>query len=70
MLEISDTPGSFETATDSESEIALKDMCSFILILNVQLLSAQSESELLNLLVQHHTRLFSKLNRVATNSHQ
>ena len=66
-LEVSDTPGFFEAAAmniTSESELAVKDMCAFILILNVQLLKTQSESELLNLLVQHHPRLFSKLNRV------
>ena len=66
-LEVSDTPGFFEAAAKnitSESELAVKDMCAFILILNVQLLKTQSESELLNLLVQHHPRLFSKLNRV------
>ena len=66
-LEVSDTPGFFEAAAmniTSESELAVKDMCAFILILNVQLLKTQSESELLNLLVHHHPRLFSKLNRV------
>ena len=66
-LEVSDTPGFFEAAAKnitSESELAVKDMCAFILILNVQLLKTQSESELLNFLVQHHPRLFSKLNRV------
>ena len=66
-LEVSDTPGFFEAAPKnitSESELAVKDMCAFILILNVQLLKTQLESELVNFLVQHHPRLFSKLNRV------
>ena len=66
-LEISDTPGLGEAGSRhviADSEIAVKDMCAFILIINVQYLKTEAESELLSDLSTFHPELFSKLKRV------
>lgn len=66
-LELSDTPGLFE-ATDtnitSDSEHALKEMCAFVLILNLELLKTELESRLLQAIVKLHPDLLTKRTRV------
>ena len=67
QLELSDTPGLGEAGAShvvSQSELAVKDMCAFVLILNVQFLKTKAESKLLSNLSKFHPHLFSKLNRI------
>ena len=67
QLELSDTPGLGEAGAGhvvSQSELAVKDMCAFVLILNVQFLKTEAESKLLSKLSTLHPQLFSKLKRI------
>ena len=67
QLELSDTPGLGEAGAShvvSQSELAVKDMCAFVLILNVQFLKTETESKLLSKLTRSHPKLFSKLKRI------
>ena len=66
-LEVSDTPGLFEAAAKGitkESEIALKEMCAFVLVMKLGLLKTVSESKLLHRLTEFHPDLLAKRNRV------
>ena len=68
-LELSDTPGLGEAGVKgitADAEIAVKEMCAFILILNSRYMKTESEAKLLNKLSVLHPELFSKLNRVIT----
>ena len=67
QLELSDTPGLGEAGAShvvSQSELAVKDMAAFVLILNVQFLKTEAESKLLSKLSTFHPKLFSKLKRI------
>ena len=67
QFELSDTPGLGEAGAShvvSQSELAVKDMCAFVLILNVQFLKTEAESKLLSKLSTFHPKLFSKLKRI------
>ena len=49
QLELFDTPGLGEAGASqivSQSELAVKDMCAFVLMLNVQFLKTEVESKL------------------------
>ena len=66
-LEISDTPGLYEAAAKnitSGSELAVKEMCAFVMILNIQLLKTQSEAAIVKGLIDHHPEILSKLSRI------
>ena len=66
-LEISDTPGLYEAAADNityESELAVKEMSAFIMILNLRLLKTESEAAIIKALIQNHPALFAKLSRI------
>lgn len=66
-LEISDTPGLYEAAAKnitSESELAVKEMCAFVMILNIQLLKTQSETAVVKGLIDNHPEILSKLSRI------
>lgn len=66
-LEVSDTPGLFEAAAKnvtSDSELAIKEMCAFVMILNIQLLKTEAEVGIIKGLIKHHPDLFSKLSRI------
>ena len=66
-LELSDTPGYGEAAAEkiaASVDIAVKDLCAFMLILNSQFLKSESEQKLLKKLSNYHPELFSELNRV------
>ena len=67
QLELFDTPGLGEAGASHvvlQSELAVKDMCAFVMILNVQFLKTEAESKLLSKLSKFHPKLFSKLKRV------
>ena len=67
QLELFDTPGLGEAGASQivlQSELAVKDMCAFVMILNVQFLKTEAESKLLSKLSKFHPKLFSKLKRV------
>ena len=66
-LEISDTPGFGEAGAANIADavnIAVKELCAFILILNSDYMKSEPELKLLKELVKHHHGLFSELNRV------
>ncbi len=67
QLELSDTPGFGEAGvknvTDSVN-IAVRELCAFIWILNSNNLKSMSETTLIKELQLHHSELFSELNRV------
>ena len=66
-LELSDTPGLGEAGVKgitADAEIAVKEMCAFILIISSRNMKTESEAKLLNELRRFHPKLFSKLNRV------
>ena len=67
QLELSDTPGFGEAGvkniTDSVN-IAVRELCAFIWILNSNNLKSVLETTLLKELQLHHSELFSELNRV------
>ena len=66
-LEISDTPGFGEAGAANIADavnIAVKELCAFILILNSDYMKSEGELKLLKELVKHHHGLFSELNRV------
>ena len=68
-LEISDTPGFGEAGVKKISDtvnVAVKELCAFILILNSDYMKSESELKLLKKLVHYHPDLFSapELNRV------
>ena len=66
-LELSDTPGFGEAGAKNiakDVNIAVKEMCAFVLIINSQNMRTVSELKLLNELIHYHPELFNKLNRV------
>ena len=66
-LEVSDTPGLYEAAAGNitfESELAVKEMSAFIMILNLRLLKLESEAAVIKALIQNHPAIFSKLSRI------
>ena len=66
-LELSDTPGFGEAGAENIAvsvDVAVKDLCAFMLILNSQFLKSESEQLLLKNLSNYHPELFSELNRV------
>ena len=66
-LEISDTPGLYEAAAKNityESELAVKEMSAFIMILNLGQLKTESEAAIINTMIQNHPALFEKLSRI------
>ena len=66
-LEVSDTPGLYEAAADNityESELAVKEMSAFIMILNLGQLKTESEAAIINTMMQKHPALFEKLSRI------
>ena len=66
QLELFDAPGLGEAGASHglQSELAVKDMCAFVLIVNVQFLNTEAESKLLAKLSTFHPKLFSKLKRI------
>ena len=67
QLELFDTAGLGEAGAShvvSQSELAVKDMCAFVLMLNVQFLKTEVESKLPSNLGKFHLKLFSKLKRI------
>ena len=67
QLELFDTPGLGEAGAShvvSQSELAVKDMYAFVLILYVQFLETEAESKLLSKLSTFNPKLFSKLKRI------
>ncbi len=66
-LEVSDTPGLYEAAAGNasvDSEIAVKEMSAFIMILNLRFLKIESEVNIMKSLIQNHPNVFSKLSRI------
>ena len=67
QFELSDTPGLGEAGSEHfsfESELAVRDMCAFVVIMKLDFLKTKTESELLQSLSTLHPKLFTKLNRI------
>lgn len=67
QFELSDTPGLGEAASHHfsfESELAVRDMCAFVMIMKLDFLKTKSESDLLLKLSTLHPKLFINLNRI------
>ena len=66
-FELSDTPGLGEAASEHfslASELAVRDMCAFVMIMKLDFLKTKAEAELLMKLSTHHPKLFTNLNRI------
>ena len=66
-LELSDTPGFGEAGAKNiakDVNIAVKELCVFVLIINSQNMRTVSELKLLTELIHYHPELLIKLNRV------
>ena len=66
-FELSDTPGLGEAVSEHfshASELAVRDMCAFIMIMKLDFLKTKAEAELLMKLSTHHPKLFDNLNRI------
>lgn len=66
-LEISDTPGIGEAGNRHISEIggqALKDLCAFVVVLNLQYLEIEGNAQILRTLESLHPDILTELNRV------
>ena len=67
QFELSDTPGLGEAGSEQfsfESELAVRDMCAFVVIMKLDFLKTKTESELLLSLSTLHPKLFTNLNRI------
>ena len=66
-FEVSDTPGLGEAGSEHfaiDSELAVRDMCAFVIIMKLDFLKTISEKDLLRNLSALHPKLFSNLNRI------
>ena len=67
QFELSDTPGLGEAAAEHlslTSELAVRDMCAFVMIMKLDFLKTKAEANLLMKLSTHHPKLFTNLNRI------
>ena len=67
QFELSDTPGLGEAASEHfslETELAIRDVCAFIVIMRLDILRTNPEAELLMKLSKYHPKLFTDLNRI------
>lgn len=67
QFELSDNPGLGEAASEHfslASELAIRDMCAFVMILKLDFLKTKAEADLLMKLSTHHPKLFTNLNRI------
>lgn len=67
QFELSDTPGLGEAGAEHfllASELAVRDMCAFVVIMRLDFLKTDTERELLRNLSTHHPKLFANLNRI------
>ena len=66
-FELSDAPGLGEAASEHfslASELAIRDMCAFVMIMKLDFLKTMAEAELLMKLSTNHPKLFTNLNRI------
>ena len=67
QFELSDTPGLGEAGSEHfaiESELAVRDMCAFVIVMKLDYLKSRSEADLLMTLSDLHPKLFTHLNRI------
>ena len=67
QLEICDTPGTNEagcTEVTSKSQLALRDLCTFVIVLHVQHYEGNEKSEMLKKLKEHHPDLQENQDRI------